>query len=63
MTTAADELIEGASVHSLNHENLQLKKDLDFATSEIERLRAKLVFDKDELPALSDEFFATTISG
>jgi hypothetical protein len=38
-------------------ENLNLKKDLDFATAEIERLRAKLVIDDFDMPPLSAELF------
>jgi hypothetical protein len=34
-----------------------LKKDLDFASAEIERLRSKLIVEDYELPPLSDELF------
>lgn len=30
-----------------------MKKDLDFANNEIQRLRAKLVFDDADMPSLS----------
>ena len=34
-----------------------MKKDLEFATAEIERLRAKLVFDDDmEMPPIQNDF-------
>ncbi len=37
-----------------------MKKDLDFALSEIERLRAKLVVEDDyEFPPLSDDLFGS----
>ncbi len=37
-----------------------MKKDLDFANTEIERLRAKLVFeDIGDLPSLSFEMFGS----
>lgn len=32
-----------------------MKRDLEFANSEIERLRAKLVVDDDDMPALLEE--------
>ena len=53
--TAADEAIEGTM--SVTEENLQLKRDLEFATSEIERLRSKLIIDSNgnELQALTEE--------
>jgi hypothetical protein len=35
----------------------ELKKDLDFATSEVERLRAKLIVEDCGMPPLSDELF------
>ena len=38
-------------------ENLNLKKDLDFATAEIERLRAKLIIEDYDMPPLSSELF------
>lgn len=45
---------------SVHEENAQLKKDLDFLLSEIERLRAKLVVEDDyELPPLSDDLFGS----
>ena len=47
---------------SLYQENLQLKKDLDFATIEIERLRAKLIIEDFEMPPLSDELFGMNLS-
>ena len=34
-----------------------MKRDLDFATSEIERLRSKLIVEDFEMPPLSDELF------
>ena len=41
---------------TLVQENKQLKRDLEFSISEIERLRAKLVVDDDAVyPALQDE--------
>jgi hypothetical protein len=36
-----------------------LKKDLDFANTEIERLRAKLIFEDADLPPLSMELFGS----
>jgi hypothetical protein len=38
-------------------ENQTLKKELDFATAEIERLRAKLIIDDYDMPPLSSEMF------
>ncbi len=38
-------------------ENQNLKKELDFASAEIERLRAKLVIEDYDLPPLSSELF------
>ena len=35
-----------------------MKKDLDFANSEIERLRSKLIIDDEDLPSLSNELFS-----
>ena len=41
-----------------------MKRDLDFATSEIERLRAKLVIDDDAtVPPLADELFGIKDKG
>jgi hypothetical protein len=38
-----------------------MKKDLDFASAEIERLRSKLVFDDDnDMPPLSLELMGST---
>jgi hypothetical protein len=43
---------------SVVQENQQMKRDLDFANTEIERLRAKLVFeDCADMPSLSMEMF------
>lgn len=42
---------------SVVQENQQLKKDLDFANAEVERLRAKLVIEDFDLPPLSAELF------
>ena len=39
---------------TLIQENAQLKKDLEFANTEVERLRSKLVVDDDEMPMLSE---------
>ena len=39
---------------SIIQENQQLKKDMDFANSEIERLRSKLVVDDEDMPALAE---------
>jgi hypothetical protein len=36
-----------------------MKKDLEFANTEVERLRAKLVFDNMDMPALSFEQFGS----
>ena len=44
---------------TLVQENLNLKKDLDFATSEIDRLRAKLIVEDYEFPPLSAELFGS----
>lgn len=38
-------------------ENLTLKKDLDFVTAELERMRAKLVIEDYDMPPLSSELF------
>lgn len=49
---------EASMATSIIQENQQLKKDLEFATSEIERLRSKLVFDDDsEMPPIHQDFF------
>ena len=40
---------------SIMQENQQMKKDLDFCNTEIERLRAKLVFEDSDMPSLSAE--------
>lgn len=37
-----------------------MKKDLDFANTEIERLRAKLVFEDCDMPSLSMEMFGNS---
>ena len=59
--TCPDEMVgENQSQVALGvlQENQQLKKDLDFLTAEVDRLRAKLVVeDKEEMPALSAELF------
>ncbi len=34
-----------------------MKKDLDFASAEVERLRAKLVIEDYDMPPLSSELF------
>lgn len=44
-------------------ENAQLKKDLDFANSEINRLRAKLIIDDEDMPSLSSELLGSTKVG
>ena len=44
---------------NLIQENQNLKKDLDFASSEIERLRAKLIVEDYDLPPLSAELFGS----
>lgn len=36
-----------------------MKKELDFANSEIERLRAKLIIDDEDMPPLSAELFGS----
>lgn len=49
---------EASMATSIIQENQQLKKDLEFATSEIARLRAKLVLDDDqELPPIQNDIF------
>ena len=42
---------------TIQKENVLLKRDLEFATSEIERLRAKLVVDDNELTPLAEELY------
>jgi hypothetical protein len=44
---------------SIIQENQTLKKELDFANSEIERLRAKLIMDDYDMPPLSSELFGS----
>ena len=39
---------------------MQLKKDLEFANAEIERLRSKLVVDDEDMPALTQELFGNS---
>lgn len=36
-----------------------MKSDLEFANTEIERLRAKLIIDNEELPPLNLEYMAS----
>ena len=44
---------------NLIQENQNLKKELDFASSEVERLRAKLIVEDFEMPPLSSELFGS----
>ena len=51
---------ESSVLHTnLIQENQNLKKELDFASSEVERLRAKLIVEDYELPPLSSELFGS----
>jgi hypothetical protein len=46
---------------TLQKENAQLKRDIEFCNSEIERLRAKLIVGNDDeaqMPPLADELFS-----
>ena len=45
--------------NNLIQENQNLKKELDFASSEIERLRAKLIIEDYDMPPLSSELFGS----
>ncbi|CDW73599.1 UNKNOWN [Stylonychia lemnae] len=57
MMTQGDDNTDTQGPSNLIQENQNLKKELDFATAEVERLRAKLIIDDYDMAPLSSELF------